>query len=67
MRPGLIVTRGFNVYPREIEDVLGEHPAVAQAAVIGAPHEKWGGAVPLTPLGKPDKKALRAKYHRTEP
>jgi fatty-acyl-CoA synthase len=41
----MIVTGGFNVYPREIEDILAEHPAVAQAAVIGVPHPKWGEAV----------------------
>ena len=41
----MIVTGGFNVYPREVEDVLAEHPAVAQVAVIGVPHEKWGEAV----------------------
>ena len=99
----MIVTGGFNVYPREIEDIIGEHPAVAQVAVIGVVHPKWGEAVtalvvprhgkhvsetdlirmvsarkgafqapktvefvddiPLTPVGKPDKKALRARYH----
>ncbi len=41
----MIVSGGFNIYPREIEDILAEHPAVAQAAVIGTPHEKWGEAV----------------------
>ncbi|MET0233710.1 MAG: fatty-acid--CoA ligase FadD8 [Kibdelosporangium sp.] len=105
----MIVTGGFNVFPREVEDVVAEHPAVAQVGVIGTPDEKWGEAVtavvvmrpdaksdpesverltediksavrdrkgpvhvpknvivadslPLTPLGKPDKKTLRAKY-----
>ena len=98
----MIISGGFNVYPREVEDVLASHPAVAEAAVIGVPDEKWGEAVkaivvlkpgaavtaeeltalvrekkgpvqaskslefaddlPLTPLGKPDKKALRARY-----
>jgi len=98
----MIVSGGFNIYPREIEDIIGQHPAVAQSAVIGAPHPKWGEAVkalvvlragrtatadeliamvaerkgsyqapkliefidaiPQTPLGKPDKKALRIKY-----
>ncbi len=101
----MIVTGGFNVFPREVEDVIAEHPAVAQVGVIGTPDEKWGEAVtaivvlrdgheltdevvaeiqasvkerkgavqspkqviatealPLTGLGKPDKKALRAQY-----
>jgi fatty-acyl-CoA synthase len=100
----MIVTGGFNVYPREIEDILSEHPGVAQTAVIGVPHEKWGEAVmalvvlrpgqtaaaadlaalvaerkgsfqapkivefveeiPMTPLGKPDKKALRRMHNK---
>jgi long-chain acyl-CoA synthetase len=34
----LIIRGGYNVYPREIEEVLYEHPAVAEAAVIGLPH-----------------------------
>jgi acyl-CoA synthetase (AMP-forming)/AMP-acid ligase II len=35
----MIIRGGFNVYPREVEEVLYEHPAVAQAAVIGVPHD----------------------------
>ncbi len=98
----MIISGGFNVYPREIEDVLTTHAAVAGAAVIGVPDDKWGEAVkavvvlksgaqasaeslialvrerkgvvhapksvefveslPVTGLGKPDKKALRARY-----
>jgi acyl-CoA synthetase (AMP-forming)/AMP-acid ligase II len=41
----MIVSGGENVYPREIEDVLFQHPGVADAAVIGIPDEKWGEAV----------------------
>jgi fatty-acyl-CoA synthase len=101
----MIVTGGFNVFPREVEDVLGMHEAVGQVVVIGVPDEQWGEAVkavvvlkpgyeasddmisamqalvkdakgsvqspksidfvdgiPLTPVGKPDKKAVRAQY-----
>jgi fatty-acyl-CoA synthase len=105
----MIVTGGFNVFPREVEDVVAEHPAVAQVCVVGTPDEKWGEAVtavvvlrpdaptdeasvaamtaeiqaavkerkgsvqapkqvvladslPLTGLGKPDKKAVRARF-----
>lgn len=41
----MIVTGGINVFPRQVEDILQEHPAVAQCAVIGIPHEKWGEVV----------------------
>lgn len=98
----MIVSGGFNVYPREVEDVLTMDSAVAMAAVIGIPDAKWGEAVmavvvprpgtrvdvdrlvqlvksqkgtqhapkrvevvealPVTSLGKIDKKALRAPY-----
>lgn len=105
----MIVTGGFNVYPREVEDVVAEHPSVAQVCVVGAPDDKWGetvtavvvlrpdagtdaesvtrmtaeiqaavkdrkgsvqvpkqvvvvDALPLTGLGKPDKKAVRARF-----
>ncbi len=98
----MIITGGFNVFAREVEDVLAGCPGVRQAAVIGVPDPKWGEAVkaivvlepgatvsaedligrvraekgpvqapksvefvdaiPLSPLGKPDKKALRQTY-----
>lgn len=101
----MVITGGFNVFPREVEDVITTHPAVAMVMVIGVPDEKWGEAVkavvvlqpghepsdqltgelqqlvkeakgsqqapkmvdyvdalPLTPVGKPDKKAVRARY-----
>lgn len=41
----LVVSGGFNVFPRQVEDALATHPAVSQSAVIGVPHEKWGEAV----------------------
>ncbi len=41
----LIIRGGFNIYPREIEEVLYEHPAVAEAAVIGIPHAELGEEV----------------------
>jgi fatty-acyl-CoA synthase len=98
----MIVTGGFNVYPREVEDVLSTHAGVAMVAVIGVPDAKWGEAVtamvvprggarpsaeelielvkrrkgsahapkhvefvetlPVTSVGKVDKKQLRAKF-----
>ncbi len=98
----MIVSGGFNVYPKEVEDVIAQHPAVAAVGVIGVPDPVWGEAVkavvvcrdgatvdadtligmvrarkgpvlapksvdfadalPLTPLGKIDKKALRARF-----
>lgn len=41
----MIVSGGFNVYPREVEEVLYMHPAVLEAAVFGVPDELWGEAV----------------------
>lgn len=98
----MIVSGGFNIYPRDIEDVLSTHPAVSMVSVFGIPDPKWGEAVmalvvrrgdlqvdadslaalvrerkgathapkriefvdtlPLTAVGKVDKKALRARY-----
>ncbi|WP_027555548.1 AMP-binding protein [Bradyrhizobium sp. Cp5.3] len=98
----MIVSGGFNIFPREIEDVLSEHSDVAQVAVVGIPDDKWGEAVtaiivphegsapdpdelinlvksrkgsayapkqvqfvkqlPMTGVGKVDKKVLRAAF-----
>jgi long-chain acyl-CoA synthetase len=41
----LIIRGGYNVYPREIEEVLYEHPAVREAAVLGVPHDEYGEEV----------------------
>ena len=60
----LIIRGGFNVYPREIEEVLYEHPAVAEAAVIGIPDERLGeeigAAVTLKPATTATTEELRA-------
>ena len=49
----LIIRGGFNIYPREIEEVLYEHPAIREVAVVGIPHdslgEEVGAAVALKP------------------
>ena len=98
----MVVSGGFNVYPRDVEDVLSAHPAIASVAVIGTPDAHWGEAVtalvtlrpgarvsaeelvnlvrehkgpvqapkrvefvdslPMTAVGKIDKKALRARF-----
>jgi fatty-acyl-CoA synthase len=50
----MIVTGGFNVFPREVEDVVAEHPSVAQVSVIGTPDEKWGEAVTAIVVLRPD-------------
>lgn len=44
-RPELILVSGFNVYPREVEDVLLTHPDIEEAAVLGIPHPYTGEAV----------------------
>jgi len=38
----MIIRGGYNVYPREVEEVLYEHPKVREAAVLGVPHDQWG-------------------------
>ncbi len=102
----MVITGGFNVYPRAVEDVLEAHPAVASASVFGLPDDRWGEIVvaavvlreknvqvpellefvrerkgpvqtpkriefldriPLTAVGKPDKKALRRQFSTPAP
>lgn len=38
----MIVSGGYNIWPAELEEVLSEHPGVAEVCVVGAPHERWG-------------------------
>jgi long-chain acyl-CoA synthetase len=60
----LIIRGGYNVYPREVEETLYEHPAVAEAAVVGVPHddlgEEVGAAVALKPGQEATEDELRA-------
>ncbi|ODM71835.1 AMP-binding protein [Bradyrhizobium elkanii] len=98
----MIVSGGFNIFPREVEDVLSQHADVAMVAVVGVPDDKWGEAVtavvvaregttpdadeliglvkakkgsahapkqiqfvkelPMTGVGKVDKKVLKARF-----
>jgi acyl-CoA synthetase (AMP-forming)/AMP-acid ligase II len=44
-KSNMIISGGENVYPSEVENLLGEHPKIKDVAVIGVPHEKWGEAV----------------------
>ncbi len=55
----LILVGGFNVYPREVEDILFQHPKVELAAVIGAPDEKSGEAVKAFIQLKPGETATK--------
>jgi acyl-CoA synthetase (AMP-forming)/AMP-acid ligase II len=49
----MIITGGENVYPRQVEDVVSEHPAVQECAVVGAPDPVWGEAITAVVALKP--------------
>ena len=66
----MIISGGENVYSVEVEDVLYQHPAVREAAVIGVPDERWGEAVHaivmVDPADRDDQLAERLKAHCRE-
>ena len=57
----MLISGGYNVYPREIEDVLLAHEGVVEAAVVGLPDERWGDRVHAVVAGRPglDPEAVR--------
>lgn len=57
----LIITGGFNVYPKEIESLIDDIPGVSESAVIGVPHPDFGEGVVavIVPEGDPDPGAIR--------
>jgi long-chain acyl-CoA synthetase len=57
----MILRGGFNVYPREVEEVLMTHPAVALAAVVGAPDERLGEEVKAFVVRRPDSALTEAE------
>ena len=50
----MLISGGYNVYPREVEDVLMAFDGVVEAAVVGLPDEKWGDVVHAVVAGRPD-------------
>ena len=49
----MIISGGENVYPAEVENVLADHPTVADVAVIGVPDDRWGETVKAIVVRKP--------------
>jgi acyl-CoA synthetase (AMP-forming)/AMP-acid ligase II len=69
----MIISGGFNVFPTDVEAVVGQHPNVADVCVIGVPHDKWGETclALVIPRGDADPAAIKdwanerlAKYQR---
>ncbi|UMZ74306.1 class I adenylate-forming enzyme family protein [Natranaerofaba carboxydovora] len=56
-RKDMIISGGFNIYPREIEEVLYEHPEIQDAVVFGLPDELWGEKVKAVVVLKEDSKS----------
>ena len=56
----MIITGGYNVWPSEVENILYQHPAVLEAAVVAEPDEKWGEAIKAVVVLKPGATAVEA-------
>ena len=56
-----MISGGVNVYPVEVENVLGAHPGVREIAVFGVPDDEWGQRVCAAVVGDVDLDELRAK------
>jgi long-chain acyl-CoA synthetase len=50
----MIISGGENIYPREVEEVIYKHPAVAEVAVVGVPDDTWGESIKAVVVLKPD-------------
>jgi long-chain acyl-CoA synthetase len=59
----LIISGGSNIYPREVEEVLLRHPAVAECSVVGRPHPEWGEEVVAFIVRKSDVKVEELENH----
>lgn len=57
----MVITGGFNVYPVDVENALGQHPAVHECAVFGIPDDKWGEAVQAAVQLRPGLEAAEAE------
>jgi long-chain acyl-CoA synthetase len=57
----MIISGGSNIYPREIEEVICQHPAVFEVSVIGVPDDKWGEAAKALVVVRPGESAREAE------
>lgn len=57
----MVITGGFNVYPVDVENALGQHPAVHECAVFGLPDDKWGETVQAAVQLRPGEQATEAE------
>ena len=60
----MIISGGENVYSAEVENIVAQHPAVAQCAVIGIPNERWGEEVHAVVMRRPGTKVGPSGHHR---